>query len=259
MTTENHIVDVIKSVSVKGSKILPNREMLINFTSSWKAVTAEFISTLLLLFFGCMSCLPLQGHSNQPPLYAPFGFGFIVLFNIQAFGHISGAHMNPAVTLGAVLWGKMTIPLGIAYFIAQCSGAAIGYGMLLAVSPVDLIPAGICTTQFQTQLTEIQALAIEVVLTASLNFLNCAIWDPTNASNLESVSLKFGLTITGLSIAGGPLTGASMNPARSLGPALWTGQWSTHWVYWIGPLFGGSLSALFYKHVWLNKISDGAN
>ncbi|CAH2071325.1 unnamed protein product, partial [Iphiclides podalirius] len=161
--------------------------------------------------------------------------------------------MNPSVTLGAMLWGKMSIALGLAYVIAQCVGAIAGYGILMAVAPVDLVPDGICTTQPHAQHTMLQAVAVEVILTAALNFLNCAVWDPSNEKSLESVSLKFGFTIAGLSLAGGPLTGASMNPARSLGPALWTGTWDSLWVYWIGPLLGGSLSAIFYKYVWLDN------
>ncbi|XP_068631250.1 aquaporin-like [Battus philenor] len=252
ITPGNYFVDVIESVSVKDIK-RKGSETMSNFSAHWKAVLAEFISTLFLVFLGCMACVPLAGYSTQPALYGPFGFGLVVLFNIQAFGHISGAHMNPAVTLGAVIWGKVSILLGIAYAIAQCSGAIIGYGILMTVSPLDLVPEAVCTTQPHPQHTMIQAVAVEVILTAALNFLNCAVWDPANEASLESVSMKFGFTIAGLSIAGGELTGASMNPARSLGPVVWTGMWETHWVYWVGPLIGGSLSTLFYKLIWLNK------
>ncbi|XP_013138817.1 PREDICTED: aquaporin-4-like [Papilio polytes] len=255
VTSANHLVIVFESVSVKCSQKLSDNKLFIKFCETWRVVLAEFISTLLLVLLGCLSCVPIQGLAYQPPLYAPLGFGFVVLFNIQAFAHISGAHMNPSVTLAAVLWGKISIGLGIAYAIAQCAGSIIGYRVLMALSPVNLITGGICTTQHISELTVYQALAVEVVLTAALNFLNCAIWDPKNKS-LESVALKFGFTVAGLSIAGGPLTGASMNPARSLGPAVWTGVWAAHWIYWVGPLLGGSLSALFYKYVWLNNKSD---
>lgn len=253
ITAENNLTNVIESGSVKATKSLSNNKIFLNVCRSWKAVLAEFISTSFLVFLGCMACIPIEGFSIQPPLYAPLAFGLAVLLNIQAFGHISGAHMNPAVTLGAVLWGKMSIALGFAYMIAQCSGAIAGYGILKAVSPLDLVHDGICTTQPHAQHTLAQALTIEVILTAALNFLNCAFWDPSNERSLESVSIKFGLTIAGLSITGGPLTGASMNPARTLGPALWTGTWNAHWVYWVGPFLGGALSAIFYKYVWLDR------
>ncbi|KPI91347.1 Aquaporin-4 [Papilio xuthus] len=255
ITPGNHLVNVIESVSVKDAKNA-NGKTKSKLIADCKAVLAEFTSTLLLVFLGCMACVPLEGFQIQPPLYGPFAFGFIVLFNIQAFGHISGAHMNPAVTLGAVLWGKMSVWLGIAYVIAQCAGSILGYGILMGVSPLDLVPNAVCTTQPHAQLTMLQAVAVEVILTAALNFLNCAVWDPANKASLESVSLKFGFTIAGLSIAGSELTGASMNPARSLGPVVWTGAWSTHWVYWVGPIIGGSISALFYKYIWLNTSKE---
>ncbi|XP_013164815.1 PREDICTED: aquaporin-4-like [Papilio xuthus] len=256
VTPGKHLANVIESVSVKCRNKLSDK-ILIKFCETWRAVLAEFISTLLLVLLGCLSCVPIQGLAYQPPLYAPLGFGFVVLFNIQAFAHISGAHMNPSVTLAAILWGKMSIGLGIAYMIAQCVGSILGYGILIALSPYDLITDGICTTQHHSALTVYQALAVEVILTAALNFLNCALWDPKNEKSLESVALKFGFTIAGLSIAGGPLTGCSMNPARSLGPAVWTGAWAAHWIYWVGPFLGGSLSAIFYKYVWLNNKDDG--
>lgn len=222
---------------------------------SWKAIFAEFFSTSILIFLGCMSCLPIAGFTIQPPLYAPLAFGLIVLLNIEAFGHISGAHMNPAVTLGAVLWGKMSIALGSAYIIAQIIGAIAGYGLLLKVSAVDVVSNAVCTTRPQGQHTVFQAVVIEAILTAALNFLNCACWDPMNKKSLESVSVKFGFIVTGLCLAGGPLTGAGMNPARSFAPALWTGTWDSHWIYWLGPLLGGALSVLFYKYIWLNKTA----
>ncbi|CAG4992812.1 unnamed protein product [Parnassius apollo] len=244
----------MESVSVMEDMNISQPKKL--FSILCKAVLAEFISTLLLVLLGCMCCVPISSLTHLPLLYGPLGFGLVVLINIQAFGHISGAHMNPAVTLAALLWGKMSIATGIAYILAQCAGSIAGYGILVAVSPIDLTTDGICTTQPHVQLTTLQALGIEVILTATLNFINCAVWDQVNEAFLESVSLKIGFTIAGLSIAGGPFTGGSMNPARSLGPALWTSTWNAHWVYWIGPLLGGSLSAIFYKCTWLKKGSN---
>lgn len=224
------------------------------YLSQWKMILAELIATMLLIVFGCMACIPITGHPLQPPLYAPFGFGFVVSFNVQIFGHISGAHMNPAVTLASLIWGSISVTLTITYIIAQCIGAILGYGILLAVSPVDLISNGICMTLPHAGHTSVQALVIEIILTATLSLICCACWDPINEHKQESVPLKFGLAITGLSIAGGPMTGASMNPARSLGPSVWTGIWAAHWIYWTGPFIGSTIATIFYKYIWLKKI-----
>lgn len=219
----------------------------------WKALVAEFISTTFLLFLGCMACIPATGLDIHPPMYAPFGFGLAVLFNITSFGHISGAHMNPSVTLSAILYGTMSIPLGIGYFIAQCLGATVGYGLLMGVSTFDLAEGSICITQPLPNQAIYQSLIIEIILSAALGFINCAVWDPVNQDKNDGLPLKFGFTIAGLSLAGGPLTGASMNPARSLAPAIWTGNWNTHWVYWAGPFIGGAFAAIFYRLIWLDR------
>ncbi|XP_072934783.1 aquaporin AQPAe.a-like [Epargyreus clarus] len=226
----------------------------------WKMILAEFISTFFLVFFGCMTCVPLDGKHLQP-LYSSLGFGLIVIFNIQAFGHISEAHMNPAITFIAIIWKKMSVTLGVFYIIAQLSGAVAGYGVLIGVTPTDLMINGTCVTQPHERYTRtvFQALVLEVLLTMALSFITCAVWDPVNKDSQECNSLKFGLTIVGLSLAGGQLTGASMNPARSLGPAVWIQQWRAHWIYWIGPLSGSALTAMFYKHMWLRTdkvVSD---
>ncbi|XP_026755324.2 aquaporin-4-like [Galleria mellonella] len=249
--TQSIVIGVIESKPIKPNSV--SKSISTWCAIQWKGILAEFLATTLLIIFGCMSCIPIEGLSQNPALYAPLGFGLAVMFNIQIFGHISGAYMNPFVTITAVIWGKITLSLGIAFIIVECAGAILGYGFLLLVSPVDMVAEGICLTQLHRNINEIQGFAIEVVLTAALSFINCGVWDPTNEHKQDSSPLKFGLTIVGLSVAGGPLTGASMNPARTLGPAVWNNNWDGHWVYWVGPLFGGILAAVIYKYIWLDK------
>lgn len=221
------------------------------WVDSWRGIMAEFISTMMLVLFGCMACLPMEGINLT--IYPPFGFGFVVLFNIQIFGHISGAYMNPAVTLATVIWGSKSLIIGILYIIAQCAGAVLGYGILVSLSPFDLEVDGVCVTMPYAGITDLQAVGVEAALTAALILINCGIWDPAHANKQDSTPIKFGLTIVGLSLVGGPLTGASMNPARTLGPAVWTGRWARHWVYWVGPTVGSFFSVLFYKKIFLKK------
>lgn len=225
-------------------------------STQWKGIVAEFFSTMLLLIFGCMSCIPVAG-APDPALFGPIVFGLTVMFNIQIFGHISGAFMNPFVSVIAVIWGKISFSVGVAYVLAECAGAILGYGILMAVSPTDIAAEGICLTL--THINVFQALGVEMALSAALSLLNCGVWDPVNSHNSDSVPLKFGFAIVGLSFAGGRFTDASMNPARSLGPAVWTNRWDNHWVYWVGPMVGGILPALFYKHFYRQakpKVED---
>lgn len=238
---------------MKHVETMVGQSMLKTFSAEWRGVLSEFVSTLLLLFFGCMSCIPIDSNAPNPALYGPLGFGLTVMFNIQIFGHISGAYMNPMVTIIAVIWGRISTCVGIAYILAECAGAILGYGLLMTMAPVDMAGNGICMTEPHSGINSLQAVFIEVFLSAALALINYAIWDPVNAHNTDTPPLKFGLTIVGLSIVGGPLTGASMNPARSLAPAVWANRWDDHWVYWVGPLIGGILSAVFYKYVWLKE------
>ncbi|CAD0197448.1 unnamed protein product [Chrysodeixis includens] len=214
---------------------------------NWRKIVSELLATMMLVLFGCMACIPVPGINTT--LNGPFAFGFIVMLNIQIFGHISGAFMNPAVTLAAVIWGSTSIGLGIAYTIAECVGSILGYGILVAVSSFNLEQGGVCVTRPYPGQNVFQSLGIEIAISAALGLINCGVWDPVNQLKQDSAPIKFGLAITGLSFVGGPLTGASMNPARTLGPAVWTNHWTQHWVYWVGPLIGCGVTALTYKGI----------
>nr|XP_021188159.2 aquaporin [Helicoverpa armigera] len=219
--------------------------------TSWRGIISELLSTMLLVLFGCMTCLPIEGINTA--IYPPFGFGFVVMLNIQIFGHISGAYMNPAITLAAVIWGSVPITVGAIYVVVECIGAVLGYGILMALSPMDLAASSVCVSIPYAGLNDLQSLFIEVFLTATLTFVNCGVWDPVNASKQDSAPIKFGLTIVGLSLVGGPLTGASMNPARTLAPAVWTSVWAHQWIYWIGPFVGSVFAVIIYKNIFLRK------
>ena len=110
-----------------------------------------------------------------------------------------------------------------------------------------------CVTHLHEKVSVIQGLFIEGIATAVLMLLACAIWDKKNEKNTDSVAIKFGLTITALATAAGPYTGCSMNPVRSLAPALWNNQWSNHWIYWLGPVGGSIIAALLYKNIFQEK------
>lgn len=96
---------------------------------------------------------------------------------------------------------------------------------------------------------------IETISTMILMTLACAVWDERNKLNTDSTALKFGLAVTCLATIFGPYTGCSMNPARSLGPALWSNNWSHHWIYWIAPIIGASLASFFYRFIFIRKIT----
>lgn len=171
--------------------------------------------------------------------------------------------------------------MGFVLTIAEILGAIVGFGMLRFFVPEDIFwapPDGTCSTVVHPGVSITQAFFFEFFLTSGLMTMICGVWDPRNRNNVDSgplrvgkiyqdlilvisyliaLTLLIGFSIVALSIAGGPFTSASMNPARSLGPALWTGNWDNHWVFWAGPMCAGLVAPLFYKIIfWRRNPQD---
>ncbi|XP_014214758.1 aquaporin AQPcic-like [Copidosoma floridanum] len=250
------------------SNNIPNKfekKMMLDSTSVRELLItalAEMLGTAILLLLGCMGCL--GGLTSVPPhLQITLNFGLTVMLVIQCFGHISAAHINPAMTVGAVVLGKKTIREGLVYFVAQAFGAILGFGLLKVVTPVDYLRASpnasldsFCVTDLHENVHAIQGLLIEGVSTAILMLIACAAWDSRNAHNADSVAIKFGLAVTALATSVGPYTGCSMNPVRTFAPALWNNYWTNHWIYWFGPLGGALLASLAYKALFSPKDEE---
>lgn len=223
------------------------------------AFLAELIGTGLILFFGCAGCIRWDGISNH--LQIVLNFGLAIMIVVQIFGCISGAHFNPAVTIAALICKKVDVNTMCIYFVAQLIGAFMGFGLLKVVTPVSIFnqtsgsAVGLCTTIPHASVSPLQAVLIEFVATAVLILTCCACaWDKRNANHHDSLPLRFGLTVAGLACAivslkyrligfivvifvliktnllQGPYTGASLNPVRSLAPAIWHGDFAFHWV-----------------------------
>ncbi|XP_049540052.1 aquaporin AQPAe.a-like [Anopheles darlingi] len=237
------------------TKVAMNRSTLDNIS----VFLAELIGTGLLVMLGCMGCVSGLGHTPGHFELA-INFGLIVMIIVQVFGCVSGSHLNPAVTAGAWVYDLVSTKMALAYVAAQCIGSFMGYGILKMLTPAVVFEsakdpgAGFCVTQPNPLITTIQAVGVEFVATMVLILVCCGVWDPRNAKHHDSVALKFGFTVGALAVAAGPYTGASMNPARSLGPVLWNGVYTAHWVYWVGPLTAGFLTAFAYKAVFRREV-----
>ncbi|KAL5286299.1 hypothetical protein ACFFRR_007747 [Megaselia abdita] len=219
---------------------------------------AELIGTALLVFFGCMGCIDNSDMGMTNNLFQiSVVFGLVIMFIVQIFGCVSGAHLNPAVTVAAVVYKLLTPAVAIGYCVAQLLGAFIGYGLLKVLVASDVMTnannVGLCVTHVHSSISTVQGTFIELIGTGTLIWIVCGVWDPRNAKGHDAVPLKLGLAITALCGCFGHWTGCSMNPARSFGPALWNMDWGQHWVYWIGPLAGGLLASLSYRHVFYRK------
>ncbi|XP_061395040.1 aquaporin AQPcic-like [Musca vetustissima] len=224
------------------------------------SIVSEFIGTGMLMLFGCMGCMNSELFPSTN-VTRSLNFGFVVLIIIQCFGCCSGAHLNPAVSVAAYIYELISLPMVAAYIVAQIVGAYCGYGLLTVLLPENQVfvpgsDTGLCMTSIHHDIDVWQALGIEVCITATLIIVCCGVWDPRNKCQQDSVAIRFGLAVACLSITAGPLTGASMNPARSLAPALWHNDFRNHWVYWMGPLIGAFIAAPIYKCVFRREIEE---
>lgn len=231
---------------------------------------AELIGTALLLFLGCMGCVKSPESVPVPHHLSGIIFGFVVLLIIQLFGHISGAHLNPAVTFSSAIQGQLRPVLIPIYIVAQFIGALLGFAMLKVLLPLELTTKvffnpetneteykyGLCSTTVHPKLSTIQGLTIEVIITTVLIMVCCAVWDKRNAANTDSTAVRFGFVISVISMVAGPFTGASMNTVRSFAPALFNNDWDSHWIYWVGPTLGSLIGTFCYKFIFENTPED---
>jgi aquaporin NIP len=171
-------------------------------------------------------------------------FGLIVMVMIYAGGHLSGAHYNPGVTVAFTLARHFPPREAVTYVAAQLVGAIAGAFLLLAAWPDA--PADLGATVPSVGVGA--ALLYEVVLTAFLMFVITAVATDTRAVG-AAAAIAIGGTVALDALFGGPVTGASMNPARSLGPALAAGQWTDFWIYIVGPLAGAAIGVFGYRLV----------
>ena len=216
-----------------------------------KRWVAELVGTFALVFAGAGAIMTDHLSGGQVThLGIGLTFGLVVAAMIYATGHISGAHINPAVTLAFALarhfpWKE--VPL---YWVAQLLGAALACLVLRQLlGPVaDMgmtLPSG----------SDIQSLVFEFLLTFILMFVIMAVATDDRAVG-QAAALAIGATVGIEAIFAGPISGASMNPARSLGPALAAWNWSSHWVYWVGPVAGAGAGALLYR--WIKNDDNAA-
>ncbi|MEY2488861.1 MAG: aquaporin [Verrucomicrobiota bacterium] len=200
---------------------------------------AEFIGTFALIFVG-IGAIKTAGHDV---LAVALAHGLTIAAFVSATMHISGGHLNPAVTFGVVCSGHMTWAAAIRYWIAQLLGGVSAAFICLSLFGRDVVVTG--TPQLAINLTPGQGILVEAILTFFLVFVVHG--TGVDERGRRVAGLAIGATITLDILFGGPLTGAAMNPARVFGPALVAGFWKVHYVYWLGPMIGGALGGLVYR------------
>ena len=206
---------------------------------------AEALAAFALVFAGCGAIVAdIQYDGALGAVGVSLVFGLIIMVMVYATGHLSGAHINPAVTIAFTLSRHFPPRDAAAYVGAQVAGATAGALVLLAVWPDQ--PGDLGTTVPTVGVGS--AFVYEVVLTAFLMFVIMAVATDTRAVG-AAAAIAIGATVGLDALFGGPVTGASMNPARSFGPALAAGQWQDFWIYIAAPVGGAGIGALAYQLV----------
>ena len=225
---------------------------------------AEGVATYCLVFFGPLSVILSvaafgDGLSTEAIIMISLAHGSAIGLMVYAFGHVSGAHINPAVTIPMIITKKISPADGAGYIVFQLIG-----GIAAAFTLLMTLPELGAQVNFGTQApgelinnSAISAVGLEMIFTF---FLVTVIF--MTAVHKKAAAGIQGLSIGGmvflLHLVGVPLTGASMNPARTLGPAIVSGFWEFHWVYWVGPIIGGIIAGLIMNYVFVKKAEAEA-
>jgi aquaporin NIP len=218
-----------------------------------RALGAEVIGTFMLVFAGAGAIMVDAKTHALGHVGVAISFGLVIMAGIYAVGHISGAHFNPAVTLGFVLTRHFPPPRAIAYWCAQLLGALAAAALLRAslgnIAHVGAtLPSG----------SQAQSFLWELVMTAFLMFVIMAVATDTRSVG-EAAAIAIGGTIGLEAMFGGPISGASLNPARSIGPALVSGDFHALWIYIAAPLAGAAIGALVYQVVRGEAVASDAH
>jgi aquaporin NIP len=209
----------------------------------WRRAAAEGLAAFTLVFAGCGAIVADERYDSTLGVVGiGLVFGLVIMTMIYATGHLSGAHINPAVTIAFTLTRHFALRDAGAYVGAQLAGATAAALLLLAVWPDQPAALGATVPSVSTG----SALVYELVMTAVLMFVIIAVATDTRAVG-AAAAIAIGGTVGLDAIFGGPVTGASMNPARSFGPALAAGEWHDFWIYVAGPLAGAALGAFAYQ------------
>ncbi|XP_072219869.1 aquaporin-4 isoform X2 [Leuresthes tenuis] len=219
----------------------------------WRAVSGEYLATLIFVLLGLGSTINWSAGEEKPPpadlVLISLCFGLSIATMVQCFGHISGGHINPAVTAAMVVTRKLSLAKAAFYVVAQCLGAITGAGILYLVTPAA-VRGSLGVTTVNSNISVGHALVVELLITFELVFSVFATCDPKRTDLSGSASLAIGFAVTIGHLFAIPYTGASMNPARSFGPAMVTLNFENHWVYWLGPILGGILAAGLYEYLY---------
>ncbi|XP_031262629.1 probable aquaporin TIP2-2 [Pistacia vera] len=224
---------------------------------SLKAYLSEFIATLLFVFAGVGSAIAYGKLTSDAALdeaglvAVAVAHAFALFVGVSMAANISGGHLNPAVTFGLAIGGNITILTGIFYWIAQCLGSIVACLLRQFVTSSATPTHGVASG-----MSALEGVVMEIVITFALVYtVYATAVDPKKGSLGTIAPIAIGFIVGANILAAGPFSGGSMNPARSFGPAVVSGDFSQMWIYWVGPLIGGGLAGLIYGDIFIGFYS----
>jgi MIP family channel proteins len=227
--------------------------------TTFQKLVAEFIGTFALVFFGVGSiCVDrhLQSSGGIGLLAIALAHGLAIGIMVSAFGHVSGGHFNPAVTIGFWVTKRLGTLDAFLYWAAQLLGGIVAAFLLRSVIPEETWRAvALGTPELLRDFPRLSGMVLEAVTSFFLVLVVFATAVDERGAFRAIAGFGIGLTITLGILAIGPYTGGAMNPARAFGPALAAHHWTNQGVYWIGPLAGGFLAGLLYDSLYLKKAA----
>ncbi|XP_075070195.1 aquaporin-1 [Mixophyes fleayi] len=229
----------------------------------WRAVIAEFVAMIIFVFISIGAALgfnfPIRNNQTvsrqQDNVKVSLAFGLSIATMAQSVGHISGAHLNPAVTLGCLLTCQISILKAVMYILAQCLGAVVATAILLGIT-TDLEKNSLGLNGLSDGVSAGQGLGIEIIITFQLVLCVVAVTDRRRHDVSGSIPLAIGLSVALGHLIAIDYTGCGMNPARSFGSAVVAKNFTHHWIFWVGPMIGGAAAAIIYDFILSPRTSD---
>lgn len=215
---------------------------------NWRKYLAELVGTMILVFMGCGSAMALGCDPSGGHLAVALAFGLAIVATAYVIGGISGCHVNPAVSLAMLIQKKLSVQDFIGYVVAQFVGATAGAGILKLLSAHGMADlTGGLGANGLGNLGVVGAILVEVILTGIFVFTILGVTSDESKSSVAGIVI--GLTLAFVHIVGIPLTGTSVNPARSFGPALLAGgpALANLWIFIVAPLVGAALATVAFR------------
>ena len=241
------------------SKMLESMITEIKDVNAWRQCLAEFFATGLFVFIGAgavaASGIASSGGLDTGRLVViALAHGLAICLLAYSVGHISGGHLNPAITIAAIINGKISWVRGNLYIVGQIAGGIVAALILMSVIP-DVNEGNLGAHGLGEGVSVGMGFGIEVIFTFLLSFVVFATaMDKRGPGVMAPVAI--GITVAVVHLVAVPLTGAGINPARSLGPAIASGFWTDHWIYWVAPILGGLVGGSLYQLIFSGETES---